>query len=209
VQVDIAVPFRQNTLNPIAATGIFRSKKHQVVLPVSAYLIEHPKGLVLIDIGWHTDLRGDQVKYLGRLGSTASIAILPEGKAINKQLLERGIKAKELDYVVISHMDIDHAGVLKLVSEAQHILTSDLEWQAVSKGSLRYLRHMWEGVPIKTFSMKASEFGPQQKAFDLFGDRSVIFVHSPGHSKGLTSIIIQRNGKFVLLAPDTGYAKKS
>ncbi|MBW7477329.1 N-acyl homoserine lactonase family protein [Paenibacillus oenotherae] len=209
VQVDIAVPFRQNTLNPVAAAGIFRSKKHQVVVPVSAYLIEHPKGLVLIDTGWHTDLRGDQVKYMGRLGFKASKAILPEAKAINEQLLERGITAKELDYVVLSHMDIDHASGLKLVSEAKRILTSDLEWQAASKGGIRYLRHMWEGVPVRTFALEDSEFGPQQKAFDLFGDGSVLFVHTPGHSKGLTSTLIQRNGKFVLLAADTGYAKKS
>ncbi|MFK4302873.1 hypothetical protein ABH892_002993 [Paenibacillus sp. RC254] len=66
VQVDIAVPFRQKPWNPLAATGIFRLKKHQITLPVSCYLIEHPKGLVLIDTGWHTALRGDQIKYMGR-----------------------------------------------------------------------------------------------------------------------------------------------
>ncbi|MGG0537711.1 MBL fold metallo-hydrolase [Priestia aryabhattai] len=36
-----------------------------MILPVSTYLIEHPKGLVLIDTGWHTDMRDEQVKILG------------------------------------------------------------------------------------------------------------------------------------------------
>ena len=40
----------------------FRSKQHQIKIPVSVYLIEHPKGLVLIDTGWHTDNRTHQIK---------------------------------------------------------------------------------------------------------------------------------------------------
>ncbi|MBJ8191398.1 MBL fold metallo-hydrolase, partial [Bacillus cereus] len=78
VQTDMALPFNQNTLNPIAFTGIFRSKKYQNKLPVSAYLIEHPKGLVLIDTGWHTDVRKDQRKYMGRIHYQINKAILPE-----------------------------------------------------------------------------------------------------------------------------------
>lgn len=50
VQVDSSIPFKLDTLNPIAFTGLFRAKKHQVRLLVSAYLIEHPKGLVLIEL---------------------------------------------------------------------------------------------------------------------------------------------------------------
>ncbi|MNB92972.1 N-acyl homoserine lactonase AttM [compost metagenome] len=209
VQTDIAIPFRQHTWNPLAPAGIFRSSKHQVTIPVSAYLIEHPKGLVLIDTGWHTDVRGDQIKYLGRIGHKVSKAILPEGQAVHEQLLSKGIKAKDLDYVFLSHMDIDHTSGLKLISEAKQFLTSDLEWQAASKGGLRYLRHTWAGLSVNTFTMKASEYGPQQRAFDLFGDGSVMFIHTPGHSTGLTSTLIQRNGQFLLLAADTGYAKKS
>ncbi|MNN12641.1 N-acyl homoserine lactonase AttM [compost metagenome] len=106
-------------------------------------------------------------------------------------------------------MDADHAGGIKLVSEAKHILTSDIEWWATAKNKLRYQQHMWEGVAMRTFSMVDSEFGPEHKSFDLFGDESVVFVHTPGHSHGMVSTIVQRNGRFVLLTNDTGYARKS
>lgn len=209
VQTDIALPFNQHTINPIAFTGIFRSKKYQNKLPVSAYLIEHPKGLVLIDTAWHTDVRGDQRKYMGRVHYQINKAILPEGQAINEQLQSRGIKPQDLDYVVLSHLDIDHASGVKLVKEAKNILTSDIEWEAAPKSRIRYLHHMWDGVNIQTFHMTSSEYGPQHKAFDLFGDGSVIFTHTPGHSKGMAATIVQRDGKFVLLASDCGYATKS
>lgn len=209
VQVDIALPFQQKTMNPIAFTGLLRSKKHQVILPVSAYLIEHPKGLVLIDTGWHPDLRGDQIKSLGRLHSMISKAILPDGQAIHEQLYQRGIKIKELDFVMLSHLHSDHVSGLKLVSEAKTIMTSEEEWAAAQKDKVHYIQHMWKGINVKTFHMVASEYGPQSRSFDLFGDESVLFIYTPGHTNGLTAALVQRNGKFVLLASDCGYAKKS
>lgn len=209
VQVDIALPFHQQSINPFSYTGLLRSKKHQVKLPVSAYLIEHPKGLVLIDTGWHSDLRDDQIKNMGRLRYMINKAILPKGQAIDEQLQQRGIQAKDLDYVILSHLDIDHVSGLKLVREAKNIMTSEEELQGAQKDRLRYVHHMWEGVNIKTFHMTPSEYGPEHKSFDLFNDDSVIFAHVPGHSQGLVATIIQRNGKFVLLTSDCGYAKKS
>ncbi len=209
VQVDIALPFKQKTLNPVAYTGLFRSKRHQVILPVSSYLIEHPKGLILIDTGWHTDVRNNQVKYLGRLHYMIGKAILPQGRAINEQLSQLGIKPKDLDYVILSHLDTDHVSGLKLLSESKNIMVSEEELRAANKSKLRYIHHMWEDVDVKPFHMAVSEYGPQERSFNLFGDDSVIFVHVPGHSHGLVATVIQRNDKFVMLTSDCGYATKS
>jgi len=209
VQVDIALPFRQRTLNPVAYTGLFRSERHQVLLPVSAYLIEHPKGLVLIDTGWHSNVRNNQIKYLGRLHYMINKAILPEGQAINEQLGKYGIKPQDLDYVVLSHLHSDHASGLKLLNESKKIIVSEEELRAANKDKLRYIHHMWKGTNIKTFHMTLSEYGPQHRSFDLFGDDTIVFVHVPGHTSGLVATIIQNNDKFVLLTSDCGYAPKS
>ena len=211
VQVDVALPFGSinKSINPFAYTGLFRSKKNQVILPVSTYLIEHPKGLILIDTGWDTDMRSNQIKNLGKLHHMINKAILPKGQAINEQLNRMGILPKDIDYLILTHLHSDHVSGLKLVREAKNILVSEEELKAARKDKLRYIHHMWEDVNLKTFHMSPSNYGPQNRSFDLFGDDSVVFVHTPGHSKGLVSTIIQRNGKYVLLAADTGYAKKS
>lgn len=57
VRVDKAIPLRER--NPLAVTGLLRGDKNKLVLPVSAYLIEHPKGTVLIDTGWDTKYATD------------------------------------------------------------------------------------------------------------------------------------------------------
>ena len=84
VGVDPAVPFRDVSRNPLAYTGLFRSAKRCIWLPVSAYLIEHPKGLVLVDTGWHRDVRVNQKKHMSWPLNLASKARLPVGEAIDE-----------------------------------------------------------------------------------------------------------------------------
>ena len=57
VRVDKGLPFHGLFRNPLAFTGILRSAKNKVTLPVSSYLIEHPNGLILVDTGWGKTIR--------------------------------------------------------------------------------------------------------------------------------------------------------
>ena len=209
VVTDKTLPFNENTLNPLAFTGLFRPKSDRVVMPVSAYLIEHPKGLVLLDTGWHTDVRINQKKYLGPILYQVNKAYLPEGEAIHEQLEQLGYKPSDLDYVILSHLDCDHASGLKHVSEAKQILTNKLEFDAAKHGWPRYDRDMWKGVNLQFYDFKPSESGPKKLAYDLFGDGSLQLLLAPGHSKGMVITQIKRNDRFILLSADCGYAQKS
>ena len=202
IDLDEAVPYYTKTLHPAPYTGILRSKKHQMTVPVSAYLIEHPKGLILIDTGWHTEIRNNAKKYLGWLYSISSTAHLEKSKAIHEQLEKLGYKTIDIDYLFLSHLHPDHVSGLKLVSEAKQILTSNLELQDTKKYPLLYKPFMWEGINLQTFSFIDSEY-------DLFGDGSIVFVNTPGHTNGMASTLVQNNGRFVLLCADTAYTKKA
>lgn len=210
VQVDRAVPFKEKTIHPLPWTGLFRSSENRLWLPVSTYLIEHPKGLVVFDAGWPSGVRTDPVRCLGRLHYMASKPELKPGQAIHEQLTERGIKPSDVDYVVISHMDDDHAGGLQHLAEARSILVSKPEW--ISAGNvlnIRYKPGFWKGIQINHYNFKPSQVGPQKSAYDLFGDGSIMLVHTPGHSPGMTSMLIQANERFALLTGDAAYARKS
>lgn len=50
------LPFGGDNCNPIKASGIFSKKEQRIWLPVSVYLIEHPKGKFLVDTGWSRDM---------------------------------------------------------------------------------------------------------------------------------------------------------
>ncbi len=55
------LPFGGDNCNVIKASGIFEKKENRLWLPVSAYLIEHPRGRFLVDTGWARDMSPEGV----------------------------------------------------------------------------------------------------------------------------------------------------
>lgn len=210
VIVDEALPFHHPGDLPWAFTGLFRSKKHRIALPVSVYLIDHPNGLILVDTGWSKRNRDHQLKNLS-FQWPVNKAVLPAGQAVDEQLASMGIMPSDLDYVLLSHMHCDHADGLDQVRNAKRILVSKEELQAAEHDHLHYLPHEWKNVSLETFDLVDSDEGAWHRSFDLFGDGTIKMIWEPGHSAGLCAVKIQAPGhdKYVMLASDGGYAAKS
>ncbi|MBQ9555868.1 MAG: N-acyl homoserine lactonase family protein [Muribaculaceae bacterium] len=218
VRVSPYLPFGGDNCNLLKASGMTTPKRDWIWLPVSVYLIEHPKGRILVDTGWHRDMSPDgvydkkaQIKSLGSwiLYHVNQGRIAP-GQAIDEQLQAMGLKPSDLDYVLLTHLDCDHANGLRAVADAKHILCAADELACAHKNSVvRFKKKWWQGVDLHTFEWNGHE-GPVGKSFDLFGDGSVVMVNIPGHCDGLCAVKLTNDeGKFVLLFADGGYATKS
>ena len=79
------------------ALFLFVSIFFTISVPVTAYLIEHPDGLILVDTGWDTAVRKDAVAYEGFFNYFASPGFLPEGEGIIDQLTSLGYKTADID----------------------------------------------------------------------------------------------------------------
>lgn len=205
VGTDETIPDRSKSKNPYAYTGVLRGERHRVWLPVYAYLIEHPKGRILVDTGWHTDVRTDQKKHLSWKLNIASKAILPAGEAVNEQLTARGLTPADMDMVLLTHLDVDHASGLSLVKDAKTIYAGKAELEAAAHGDIRYNPKLWEDISIRPVPMTENPAFPHGEAWDVFGDETVYFVNLAGHSAGMTGVLIQHNGKKVILTGDACY----
>lgn len=209
VKVDKALPFHGLYRNPLAFTGLFRSEKNQITLPVSSYLIEHPKGLILIDTGWNKQIRTSNWKELG-LQVQINTGYLPTGWAVDERMKALGYRSEDLDYVLLSHLHCDHASGLKHVAKARKILVSAPEWQVANHLLMVYLPSEWRGVNVQTYEYQNTGFGPTGESYDVFGDGSVLQIHTAGHATGMSATLIRgSDGRYVLLAADVGYATRS
>ncbi|MGE6261285.1 N-acyl homoserine lactonase family protein [Heyndrickxia sporothermodurans] len=208
VLIDRALAYREKSFHPAPYTGWFRGKNKKIWVPVSSYLIEHPKGLILVDNGWHEEIRLDQRKHLGGLAYSMFKGELPEGESIAEQLKDLGIQSKDLDFVILTHMHSDHVSGLRHVCNAKKILTSELEWNAAHK-RLGYIKSMWANITIDTFKWMDIPYGPFKKGYDLFGDGTIYLVFTPGHSDGLISLLVQMKNGWLVLASDVGYSERS
>ena len=218
VRVSPYLPFGGDNCNLLKASGMTTPKEDWIWLPVSVYLIEHPKGLILVDTGWHRDMspegvydKAAQIKSLGsRVLYNVNQGQIPLGEAVDEQLATMGIKPADLEYVLLTHLDCDHANGLRAVRDAKHIVVAQEELDCARKnGFIRYKKKWWKDCDLETIAWNGEE-GPAGKSFDLFGDGSIKMINIPGHCDGLCAVKVTReDGKYVLLFSDGGYATKS
>ena len=215
------LPFGGEHCSIIKASGIFTRRSKRLWLPVSAYLIECDHGKVLFDCGWHRDMSPDgvfdkraQIRSLGSLPLyMTNQGRMEKGAAIDEQLSTLGIHPTDLDLVLLSHLDCDHANGLRLVDDAKQILVSKDELLFAENGTptnrIRYNADWWRDTKMQTFEWDGTE-GPAGNSYDVFGDGSLVMVNIPGHSEGQCALKVTcSDGRFVLLYADGGYARRS
>ncbi|WP_196808639.1 MBL fold metallo-hydrolase [Butyrivibrio sp. AC2005] len=90
------------------------------------------------------------------------------GQCIDEQLLEMGIKDSDLDAVLVTHLDCDHANGLKQVKNAKKFMVSADEVKFANKitNKVRYYKGWWEGIDLTEFEWNDNQ-GPVGKSFAL------------------------------------------
>jgi glyoxylase-like metal-dependent hydrolase (beta-lactamase superfamily II) len=85
--------------------------------PYYMYVIEHPRGNVLLDTGAHPTLRTDPRSRLGDMADVFE-ALLGEDDTVPGCLSRIGLRPEDIAIVVQSHLHFDHAGGLEHLGHA-------------------------------------------------------------------------------------------
>lgn len=201
VKVDRALPYKE--LDVVPPVNV-RGEEFQVWLPMSSYLIEHPKGRIVVDAGWHEEVRTNPIEHLGAAAHFAEQRLLP-GESVKEQLAAKGLSPEDIDLVVVTHLDVDHISGLKLLSGAKQFWVSDMELSHANP----FKQKWYEGLPLSTFELDFIPHGPCGLGKDVFGDGLIYLVFTPGHTMGQISVLVRLNEGWLLLASDVGYGERS
>jgi glyoxylase-like metal-dependent hydrolase (beta-lactamase superfamily II) len=194
-------------------TGYVYVKKNTIIktkervnlkLPIYAFVIKHPKGNYLVDVGI------DKSFYHNKLGSQKGIikhflacpCEIGDGQTIAEYLEKQDIK---LDGIFLSHLHFDHIAGLIDMPEYTTCMVGEGEKYYEEK-PLYYgdqLKHI-ETMKVLSFSGQ-NELIPLGRCIDFFGDGSFIIISTPGHTAGHLSFFINKKDDPVLLACD-GYS---
>lgn len=183
-----------------------RNSKQYV--PVLAYLVRHPqKGDILIDTGFDATFSKSGHGNFGCMGRFFNFARQQPGSDIAAQLKRAGASLKA---VYFTHMHVDHTA-------GAPALPRDIPYYA-GKGTLAdsyadifglCMNHLdgLDAIHEIDFSA-AAEVDQLGRVFDIFGDGTVWAIHTPGHSAGHMSFLINTNAGPRLITGDashTGY----
>jgi len=178
-------------------------------LPIYAWAIEHPEGLIVVDTGetarvaepgyfprWHPYYwRGVQER------------VRPE-EEIGLQLENRWLDPQQVRWVVLTHLHTDHAGGLHHFPTSE-ILIDPREY-AVASGLGGLLRGFLPNRFPDWLRPRFIDFapvpcGPFDHSLPLTAAGDVVIVPTPGHTAGHVSVIVRTNGVTYFLAGDTSY----
>jgi N-acyl homoserine lactone hydrolase len=182
-------------------------------LPIYAWVIEHPEGIIVVDTG--ESAKALQAGYFPKwhpyFRSSVRMNVLPEHE-IGPQLRALGIKAPDVRKVILTHFHTDHAGGLAHFPGSEILVSEEECRTARSFGGplLGYLPRHWPNwftpTPIR---FEKAALGAFKYTYPVTASGDVIVITTPGHTAAHISVLVRHESCYYLLAGDTTYSEQA
>jgi glyoxylase-like metal-dependent hydrolase (beta-lactamase superfamily II) len=149
-------------------------------MSVPCFLIAHPKGTLMWDVGVIPD---DIVEGRTIPGVTPSAAATVT-RTLRSQLQTIGYTPRDIDYVSVSHAHNDHSANLNQFAAATWLVRPaerDFMW---APNNTRVIPGFY------TEMKKAKAIAIDTDEYDVFGDGKVVLKYAPGHTPGHQVLIL-------------------
>jgi glyoxylase-like metal-dependent hydrolase (beta-lactamase superfamily II) len=181
-------------------------------LPIYAWAIEHPEGVIVVDTG--ETARVGEPGYFPRWHPYYRLGVKewvePE-QEIGPRLRAVGIDPDDVRWVVMTHLHTDHAGGLGHFPNTEILVTrSEFENASGTLGKLRgFLPHRWPGWFSPTlFELRSGQYGPFPQSHTLTDAGDVTIVGTAGHTPGHVSVVLDEDDLSIFFAGDASYTER-
>jgi N-acyl homoserine lactone hydrolase len=179
-------------------------------VPVYAWAIEHPEGVIVVDTG-----SGAHLKSLPRWHPYFQFAVhfdIEPEQEVGPQLRNLGIGARDVKTVVLTHLHVDHDGGLAHFALSRIVADrGEVARAAGIRGTLvGYLPQRWPSwFDPQPLSWQEARCGPFAHSAPITNAGDVIAVATPGHTPDHVSILVHDGERQIMLAGDTSYLEET
>jgi len=184
---------------PLRQLAMVADREWTAPLPILAWVVEHPEGLIVVDTGGTA--RAMNPGYFPRWHPYFRLALrlaITDDEEIGPQMRALGLDPRNVRWVVLTHLHDDHAGGLAHFPDSEVLVTHE-EWACATGffGRLRgYPNQRWPDW-LQPSLVSAPD------SLTAAGD--VRLEPTPGHTPGHMSVTVDTGRAFVILAGDTSY----
>ncbi|WP_329787958.1 MBL fold metallo-hydrolase [Lentzea sp. DG1S-22] len=170
-------------------------------------LVETDQGLVLVDTGFGMNEMTNPKATIDPLSRKLLQPVLDINETAISQVERRGYTADDVRHVLLTHLDLDHAGGLRDFPKATvHVLDSELEAASNPrnvKERARYPKAQREGVTFRTHRAEGEDWFGFQAVQDVAGlPDDILLVPLIGHTRGHTGVAVKGDDGWMLHAGD-------
>lgn len=160
-----------------------------IKIPITMFVIDHPKGLVVFDTGNNVAISDGNCKSHWVAGLCDFLK--PDQKradVIDRQLQKLGYKTSDVKVVVSSHSHLDHIGNIEMFPNAIHVMQKIELYQAwwpekFQRGGAHVMADYDGARDFNYLELNGD--------YDLFGDGTMIVLSTPGHTLGNQSMKVK------------------
>lgn len=177
-------------------------------LDCSAWLIDHPERLILVDTGESAQFGtsnyfGAAAKSMGKIYPKIIDATAAIGNDLSAMVTATGHKMSEIGLCVLTHTHSDHTGHLNVLTPATRLLVSPEEL-VFSERSGRLLPKLPQDGRLQQTERTISDpiFG---QVMPLTERGDVWVAATPGHTSGHQSVVVDLGDRRVVIAGDVAF----
>lgn len=211
----VAVRTRQQRGKGTGTTRQLRTltdRKWTKPLPIYAWVIEHPEGLVVVDTGetTHVNDPGYFPRWHPYFRVAVRLSVRPEDE-IGPRMNELGLSPGDVRLVILTHLHTDHAGGLSHFPNSEvMVCRQELENASGFVGKVRgFLPHRWpQWFSPTLLDLGPEPFGPFPSSIRVTAAADVTIVGTHGHTPGHVSVVLEDGADTLFFAGDTSYTER-
>ncbi len=186
--------------------AIMASQNWTEWMPVTAYLIEHPEGVIVVDTGETAKIADpDYTACDGVTGMFYRRNLqfnVPAEEEIGPQLAGLGLAPERVEKVVMTHLHSDHMGGMSTFPNARFFVSDAARGGHAGALTCR----LPTGIIFAPVTYDARVRGVFANTMPITEDGSVSLIPTPGHARGHQSVLIEDEGKSVCIVGDAAFS---